>query len=236
MSPTNKTKGVVKMNLVKCESGHFYDSERYQSCPHCSAPAMQGAQDVTVPVMRTPANDAVTVAISPSDAAPAASDATAMPQSSLQEAVSAATGAVQSGAISPAGDEKTVGFFQNAIGKEPVVGWLVCTQGEHFGEDFRLKSGRNFIGRATGMDVALAKDSTVSRERHAIVVYEPRGNLFIVQPGDSKELCYLNGEVVLSPREVKVHDRLSVGKSELMFIPCCTGQFSWDTTEQTEQR
>ncbi len=222
------------MNLVKCENGHFYDAERYQSCPHCSAPARAGAAGVTVPVMHTPANDAVTVAAMPESAASAA--ATSMPQNSLQEAVNAATGAVQSGAVSMAGDEKTIGFFQSAIGKEPVVGWLVCTEGEHFGEDFRLKSGRNFIGRAGGMDVSLAKDSTVSRERHAVVVYEPRGNLFIVQPGDSKELCYLNGEVVLSPREVKMHDRLTVGKSELMFIPCCTAQFNWDAGERTEQR
>lgn len=224
------------MNLVKCENGHFYDEERYQSCPHCAAPALGGGAGVTVPVMRTPANDAVTVAMNHAAPVAASAEATAMPQSGLQEAVSAAAGAVQSGAVSPAGDEKTVGFFQSAIGSEPVVGWLVCVQGEHLGEDFRLKSGRNFIGRAAGMDVALPKDGTVSRERHAILVYEPRGNLFIVQPGDSKELCYLNGEVVLAPREVKVHDKLTVGKSELMFIPCCTERFSWDTAERTEQR
>ncbi len=226
------------MNLVKCENGHFYDSERYQNCPHCSAQPKAGAAGVTVPVMRTPANDAVTVAMAPEPApAPAAQSApTGMPQNSLQEAVNAATGAANGGVAAVADDTKTVGFFQSAIGREPVVGWLVCTGGEHFGEDFRLKSGRNFIGRAGGMDVGLAKDSTVSRERHAVLVYEPRGNLFIVQPGDSKELCYLNGEVVLSPREVKMHDRLTVGKSELMFIPCCTPQFTWDTSERTEQR
>ena len=25
------------MNLVKCENGHFYDKEKYHSCPHCNA-------------------------------------------------------------------------------------------------------------------------------------------------------------------------------------------------------
>ncbi len=124
--------------------------------------------------------------------------------------------------------DKTVGFFSSTIGTEPVVGWLVCVGGVHFGEDFKLKSGRNFIGRAAGMDVSIAKDTTVSRERHTAVVYEPRGNLFIVQPGDSKELSYLNGEVVLAPREINAGDRLTVGKTELMFIPCCSAAFNWD--------
>ena len=56
------------MNLVKCENGHFYDEERYPSCPHCAAPALRD-DNLTVPVMRTPANDAVTVALDQSDAA-----------------------------------------------------------------------------------------------------------------------------------------------------------------------
>ena len=24
------------MNLVSCENGHFYDSERFDECPHCN--------------------------------------------------------------------------------------------------------------------------------------------------------------------------------------------------------
>ena len=225
------------MNLVKCENGHFYDEERYPSCPHCAAPALRD-DNLTVPVMRTPANDAVTVALDQSDAAPppvpAAPEQTAAQNTgSLKDAVQAASaGAVNAPAES---DEKTVGFFSSTMGTEPVVGWLVCTVGEHFGEDFKLKSGRNFIGRAPNMDVAVVKDGTVSRERHAIVVYEPRGNVFLVQPGDSKELSYLNGEVVLAPKELKAHDRLTVGKTELMFIPCCTAAFNWDMVKPEEK-
>ncbi len=29
------------MNLKKCESGHFYDAEKYDSCPYCGADAVQ---------------------------------------------------------------------------------------------------------------------------------------------------------------------------------------------------
>jgi len=198
------------MNLVRCNSGHFYDSAKYAECPHCSE---AGGANVTVPVYRGSANDDVTVA--GTQYSPVTEAATG----SLQDAVKAATAAES---------EKTVGFYSSAIGIEPVVGWLVCTEGEHLGEDFRLKSGRNFIGRGSGMDVAITKDNTVSRERHTAVVYEPKGNMFIVQPGDSKELSYINGEVVLSPVRLNANDRLSVGQTELMFIPCCTEEFKWE--------
>ncbi len=222
------------MNLVKCNNGHFYDSERYGSCPHCNDSSGRN-DNMTVPMMRGQSGDAVTVAMSGSGSgggemtaalsqAPVSVPAPAA-KSSLQEAVQSASA---SGVNVEAASDKTVGFFSHTMGKEPVTGWLVCVVGEHFGEDFKLKSGRNFIGRSAAMDVPITKDTTVSRERHAIVVYEPKGNLFIVQPGDSKELCYLNDEVVLSPREIKIHDRLLVGKTELMFIPCCTAVFQWD--------
>ncbi len=224
------------MNLVKCSSGHFYDSESFGSCPHCSAGPV-GDSNVTVPLQAS-GNDEVTVALS-HDSNPTVPLSAAEQQAvapipisvpSLQDAVSAAVSEPPS-AIPIDNDNKTVGFFSSAIGKEPVVGWLVCSSGEHFGEDFRLKSGRNFIGRASNMDVCITKDNTVSRERHAIIVYEPRGNLFLVQPGDSKELCYLNDSVVLSPQPINVHDRLLVGKTELMFIPCCTERFNWEMSK-----
>ncbi|MDL2217620.1 FHA domain-containing protein [Christensenellaceae bacterium OttesenSCG-928-M15] len=219
------------MKLVKCENGHFYDEERFDTCPHCDAPLARN-DNMTVPVARTPANDAVTMAldataltgsVAPQGGGGAASAASQ--NSALQDAVKAASaGSVNA----PISGDKTVGFFKSKIGTEPVVGWVVCVAGEHFGEDFKLKSGRNFIGRSADMDVSIAKDSTVSRDKHAVIVYEPRGNVFILQPGDSKELCYLNDDVVLTPKELKVHDRLLIGKTELMFVPCCTKEFNWD--------
>ena len=218
------------MKLVKCNQGHFYDEERYESCPHCNSQDRDG--QITVPVMRTAANDAVTVAMSSNDpgkTVPISAVSQDAAKSSLKEAVQAAS--QKPVAVETSGD-KTIGFFSHTIGKEPVVGWLVCVAGPHFGEDFKLKSGRNFIGRSSSMDVPISKDTTVSREKHGILVYEPKGNLFILQPGDSKELCYLNDEVVLSPKEIKVHDKLSVGSTELMFIPCCTAQFNWDMVKQ----
>ncbi len=211
------------MKLVKCNNGHFYDSESFSNCPHCTSGGA-GNDNVTVPIHQS-GNDDVTVALTTPPPTPAG----ASQGGSLQDVVNAAVNSSSPAVVQD--DNKTVGFFSSSIGKEPVVGWLVCVKGEHFGEDFRLKSGRNFIGRSNDMDVSITKDNTVSRERHAIVVYEPRGNIFLMQPGDSKELCYLNDNVVLSPQPLAAHDKILVGKTELMFVPCCTSSFSWETKE-----
>ena len=77
------------------------------------------------------------------------------------------------------------------------------------------------------MDVALTGEATVSRDKHAIIVYEPQQNMFLAIPGDAKELFYLNGDVVLSAQKIVKGDRIKVGQVELMFIPCCDEGFTW---------
>ena len=120
----------------------------------------------------------------------------------------------------------TVGYYAQVIGVEPVVGWMVCIKGAYRGESFKLKSGRNFIGRAANMDIVLGADQSVSRLRHAAVVYDPKSRAFIVAAGDARELCYLNGEVVVTSQKLKAYDVLTLGNTELMLIPLCGEKFS----------
>lgn len=109
----------------------------------------------------------------------------------------------------------------------PCVGWLVATKGVHVGQDFRLKVGKNFIGRDMQMDIVLDGDKSVSRNRHAIVVYEPKQHAYLLQPGESSELVYLNNEVVMTPKELKAYDVITVGDVNLLFIPLCNATFNW---------
>jgi len=195
------------MNLVRCENGHFYDSDLYGTCPHCG---VQNRNDeVTVALTQTTNDDSVTQA---------------QVSTSLSDAVKQATGAK----IVDGDDSVTVGYYDKTLGVEPVVGWLVCVEGKNIGADYRLKSGRNFIGRAASMDVSITGDESVSRDRHAIVVYEPKSHTFLVQAGESKELCYLNDKVVLAAAELFCNDVLTVGATKLMFFPCCSGDFNWE--------
>lgn len=131
-------------------------------------------------------------------------------------------------------DNCTIGYYSRVIGVEPVVGWLVCTEGEYKGESFKLKSGRNFIGRAANMDVVLSADHSISRFKHAAVIYEPRSRQFIVTAGESRELCYLNGDVVLSNMKMEAYDILNLGNTSLMLVPCCGKRFSWENGLEKE--
>jgi len=146
---------------------------------------------------------------------------TPTPLNSLQSQVNA----VSSHASSD--DVNTMAFY-NFTDTEPVVGWLVCIKGEYFGQSFNLKAGQNFIGRSLTMDVPLAKDTSVSRNKHAIITYDPQNRVFYIQPGESSGLTYLNGGLVLAYQPIKVYDKIKVGNSELMFFACCSEHFSWE--------
>lgn len=125
-----------------------------------------------------------------------------------------------------AGDE-TVRLASAAPGLDPVVGWLVCIDGPERGRDYRIRSERNFIGRAANMDIRIAADESISRERHAIITYNPRSGSFSLMPSDAHGLIYHNGEEVMTPVKLAAYDILEIGKSRFHFIPFCGGNFQW---------
>lgn len=114
------------------------------------------------------------------------------------------------------------------IGIDPAVGFLVCVDGPQKGRDFRLTSGRNFIGRGNEMDVALSEDDTVSRENHATVSYDAKNNSFNVAPGQGRGITYLNEEEVANARPLNAYDKIEVGKTVLVFLPLCGDAFKWE--------
>ncbi|MCD8239190.1 MAG: FHA domain-containing protein [Clostridiales bacterium] len=208
------------MNLTRCASGHFYDSDKYATCPHCSSAGAVASDSVTMPLK--PSEDK-TMALDFTTASGGGSSAT-LGGAAVTQSLSKATAAAAAD-----DDQKTISYSAQSLGTEPVVGWLVVSQGPDMGVDFRLKTGRNFIGRSSVMDVSLKNDKTVSREKHGIVVYDPKSCSYIMQPGASKELCYLNDEVVLSPVKLKAYDVITVGETSLLFIPLCSKDgFNWD--------
>jgi hypothetical protein len=117
------------------------------------------------------------------------------------------------------------------IKTDPVAGWLVCLEGPDRGRDYRLHMEKNFIGRAPNMDVVLDGDSTVSREKHAIVIFDPRKKVFWALPGEASGLVYLNGDIVNAPVQMKADDILEVGQTRLALIPFCGDRYSWTKEE-----
>lgn len=117
---------------------------------------------------------------------------------------------------------------------QPVVGWLIGLNGTVRGSIFELRAGRNFIGRAPESETLLADDNAVSYSRHASVIYEPNTRTFIAQAGESNGLIYVNGEMVLNGAQLSAYDRITVGKTKLLFFPLCSEAFAWEDLDAQE--
>ena len=207
------------MALKRCSSGHFFDQDRFAACPYC------GGGDAAAPTIpRGPA--------SPRTEPPVAgSEPPTAPLRNQEEGPPTDRPATSNAASARAGrgeDEGvTIGVAGEPRGVDPVVGWLVCIEGPDRGRDFTIRAERNFIGRSQDMDVALTEDRSVSRDRHAILSFDPRTNVFMLTPGEGRGLVYHNGTSVLTPVEVKAHDTIELGESTLRFVPLCGDDFSW---------
>lgn len=154
--------------------------------------------------------------------APANATSEASTGNSIAEAIK------QADSTAGAFDQKTVAFYNFSNSVEPVVGWLVCIKGMYKGESFNIKSGRNNIGRSQGMDIALAQEKSVSRERHASITFEPHQKKFFVQAGESSGLTYVNDEILMTFKELSDYDRITLGESEFVFLRLVGEKFSWE--------
>jgi hypothetical protein len=189
----------------QCERGHFYDETRYPTCRYCED-AASGAAAGTL---------GATVALGQPGATGPALGKT-VPLRSAGAGVSP-----------PADPGRTVAVIRGKIGIDPAVAFAVAVEGPHRGEDFRLKAGRAFIGRATESDIALTSDDAVSREAHALISYDSKGNEFLIAPGQSRGLTYRNGHQVANAEPLEAYDTIEVGATKLIFLPLCGPQFRW---------
>ncbi len=179
-------------NLTRCSKQHFYDSEKYRTCPYCAQ--TQESQTPTESMHSSP--DPLF-------------SRTNIPTDDLA---------------------KTIGYY-DSMRNEPVIGWLIAIDGAAIGKDYRLHTGRNYIGRDANMDVVLESDNAVSRNKHAIIIFDPVSQTTLCQSGESRELFYLNGKVVTDTVKLNKGDILTVGKTKLMFVPFCGELHSWENQE-----
>ena len=135
----------------------------------------------------------------------------------------------QRSVMPPVDDGRTMMVYATESEVEPVVGWLVGLSNNYYGVSFNLIEGRNFIGRGQDMDVVLADDPSVSRNRHAILIYDPSSRKFMLREGESKALIYVNDQMVMDFRELNNGDVIKLGNTRLRFVPLCGEDFSWDS-------
>lgn len=235
-------------HVEQCVNGHYYNIDKYESCPHCQKLGMAAEKKETdnkknqkktlekksiFPFIKN--DDDKTMSLE-ADYTPIPKKQTKIENIAKDDGKELTTlerrvQEVSNNTSVLEDDIKTVAYY-NTGKAEPVVGWLVCINGEYFGESFNLNAGRNEIGRASNMDIALVSEPTVSRNKHTIVTFEPKHKKFYVQPGESSGLTYLNGDLVLTPIELKANDIITLGKAIFIFVPFCGEYFSWDDVDK----
>lgn len=113
---------------------------------------------------------------------------------------------------------------------DPIVGWLVITQGPGQGAVLSLGYGSNSIGRSSTQRIQLNfGDDEISRAEHALITYDPRGRKYYLQGGAGANLVYLGADetVVLSPTELPANSLILLGETTLRFVPFCSSDFDW---------
>lgn len=131
--------------------------------------------------------------------------------------------------ISPSRTEPIKDMECNRPTIKPVVGWLVCKAGPSIGQDYRLHSNFNYVGRNATLDVYIKDDPKVSREGMIKIDYDPVSKTYAIAPCEhARNLSYLNGKPIRGDRELEPYDVIKVGDTELIFVPFCSSQFSWN--------
>lgn len=112
----------------------------------------------------------------------------------------------------------------------PVVGWVVVLQGPGRGRAVPLGYGMNTLGRDPDNRVCLPfEDEQISRKKHAVITYDPRGRKFYIQHGESSNLTYLGEVPVLAPAMLQGGETIRLGdRTVLRFVRLCGDDFSWE--------
>jgi len=115
------------------------------------------------------------------------------------------------------------------------VGWMVVVAGPGRGSAFNLFSGVSQIGRGEGQAVRLDfGDTSISRENHAAVAYDPEQQAFFLGHGGKTNLVRLNNSPVLSTEPLTSGALIRIGETTLRFVGLCGADFDWDKTQNGE--
>ena len=111
---------------------------------------------------------------------------------------------------------------------DPVVGWLVCIEGATKGNDYRIHSQNNYIGRSAKMDISIPGDPHISAENSAIIAYDNEDRVFYFGPSTGRNIVRVNGKPALNAAQLEAYDVLTIGTTKLLFVPLCGDRFDWN--------
>lgn len=113
--------------------------------------------------------------------------------------------------------------------QDPVVGWLVIVGGPGIGAFRPIFEGNNTVGRSSNNRVPIDfGDDAISGEEQAYIRYDSTDRSFLLVPNMSKtNVVSVNEKRPTAAIELKAMDVISMGRTQLVFIPFCGPEFDW---------
>ena len=209
----------IRQKIISCPKGHYYDANRYESCPYCSSGSFSPTVDpVANNVGDSPDYGGIgkTTDVGGEDTYEQYGNfgPTEIPQAKKRAAQSMSK-------------TQFVDTSTPAGAPVPVVGWLVAVEGPCRGTDYRIHTGYNYIGREDG-DICIHGDNTISAEKDANVTYVPQTRKFYIAHEQGKNVLLVNDMPVIGGgMEIHSFDLITIGTTKLMFIGMCGEKFTW---------
>lgn len=113
--------------------------------------------------------------------------------------------------------------------QDPVVGWLVVVGGPGLGSFRPVFEGNNTIGRAASQRIPLDfGDETISSEEQAYIRYDSADRSYLFVPNLAKtNVVSVNDKRPTGAVELAHMDVITMGRTQLVFVPFCGGDFDW---------
>ncbi len=120
--------------------------------------------------------------------------------------------------------------------QDPVVGFLVVVGGPGLGAARTIFEGNNTIGRSRANRIPLDfGDDSISAEAQAYVRYDSTDRSFLFVPNLAKtNVVSVNDKRPTGAVELKPMDVLTLGRTQVAFLPFCGPDFDW--SELTENQ
>lgn len=121
--------------------------------------------------------------------------------------------------------------------QDPVVGWLVIVGGPGLGAYRPVFEGNNTIGRSPTQRIPIDfGDDSISSEEQAYIRYDSTDRSFLFVPNLAKtNVVSINDRRPTGAVELSQMDVITVGRTQMVFVPFCGPEFDWSELSDTKE-
>jgi len=206
----NIYKQEMGMKMKSCKNGHYYNEDKEKQCPYCSE------------------SNFILDNIGENE-----EEMTEVINLIKKQKVEETTSDTEEITMMLKSNNSHLSKDFEALSVIELAGWIVIISDIGKGRIFNITYGMNSIGRAKSNQISIdTEDTTISRKKHASIIYDFENNLFFIQHHEGKYLTYLNQKMILDSTKIYAYDKIKIGKTEFIFVPLCGDKFNWEDNNE----